>query len=158
LAPEEGWIQVPGFGSLSEPDDQRHNLQLVPTGEDHLSRMQQVIDALVAERADLQERLAWLDRQINEFRERHGDERATPPQRSVRRATARRASTRRATARQRKGDITGRIIDYLKDHPQSTAGDVAKALNANRNTTATRLSQLVKEGEITKASKGYAPR
>jgi hypothetical protein len=81
-----------------------------------------------------------------EFRERHGDERATPPERSVRRATARRASTRRATARQRKTDITARIIDYLKNHPQSTAGDVAKALNANRNTTATRLSQMVKKG------------
>jgi hypothetical protein len=80
-----------------------------------VSRMQQVIDALEAERADLQDRLAWLDRQIKEFRERHGDERATPPRRSVRRATARRASTRRATARQRKGDITARIIDYIKD-------------------------------------------
>jgi hypothetical protein len=89
--------------------------------------MQEVIDTLEAERADLQERLAWLDRQIDEFRERHGDDRATPPRRSVRRATARRASTRRATARRRKGDITGRIIGYLKDQPQSTAGDVAKA-------------------------------
>jgi hypothetical protein len=120
-----------------------------------VSRMQQVIEALEAERADLQERLAWLDYQIEEFRERHGDARATPPRRSVRRATARRASTRRATARQRKGDVAGRIIDYLKDHPQSTAGDVAKALNANRNTTATRLSQMAKTGEITKAPKGY---
>jgi hypothetical protein len=120
-----------------------------------VSRMQQVIDALEAERADLQERLAWLDHQIKEFRERHGDARATPPRRSVRRATARRASTRRATARQRKGDIAGRIVDYLKDHPQSTAGDVAKALNANRNTTATRLSQMTKTDEITKAPKGY---
>src|SRR5215211_6082493 len=118
-------------------------------GEDHVSRMQQVIEALEAERADLQERLAWLDHQIKEFRERHGDARATPPPRSVRRATARRASTRRDTARQRKGDIAGRIVDYLKDHPQSTAGDVAKALNANRNTTATRLSQMAKTGEIT---------
>ena len=113
-----------------------------------MSRMQQVIDALEAERADLLERLAWLDGKIMEFRERHGDERATPPQRSVRRATARRASTRRATARQRKTDITARIIDYLKDHPQSTAGDVAKALNTNRNTIATRLSQMVKKGVV----------
>jgi predicted transcriptional regulator len=119
--------------------------------------MQQVIDALEAERADLLERVAWLDGQIKEFRERH-DERWTPAQRSVRRATARRASTRRATARQRKGDIAERIIDYLKDHPQSTAGDVAKGLNANRNTIATRLSRMVKEGEITKASKGYTAR
>jgi hypothetical protein len=51
--------------------------------------------------------------------------------------------------------MTGRIID-LKDHPQSTAGDVAKALSANRNTTATRLSQMAKKGQITQASKGYA--
>ena len=117
--------------------------------------MQQVIDALEAERADLQERLAWLEGQIDEFRERRGDQRSPPPQRSVRRATARRASTRRARARQRRGDITERIIDYLKDHPQSTAGDVAKGLSANRNTIATRLSRMVKEGEATKASTGY---
>ena len=121
-----------------------------------MSRIQQVIDTLEAERADLLERLAWLDGQIAEFRERHGDERAPPSQRSARRATARRASSRRATARQRKPDMTARIIDYLKDHPQSTAGDVAKALNANRNTVGPRLSQMVKKGEIIKASKGYA--
>jgi hypothetical protein len=121
-----------------------------------LSRMQHVIDALEAERAELQERVVWLDGQIKEFRERHGDQRSPAPQRSVRRSTARRASTRRATARQRKGDLQGRIVDYLKNHPQSTAGDVAKGLSANRNTIATRLSQMAKEGEITKASKGYA--
>jgi hypothetical protein len=121
-----------------------------------LSRMQHVIDALEAERAELQERVVWLDGQIKEFRERHGDQRLPAPQRSVRRSTARRASTRRATARQRKGDLQGRIVDYLKNHPQSTAGDVAKGLSANRNTIATRLSQMAKEGEITKASKGYA--
>jgi hypothetical protein len=120
-----------------------------------MSRMQQVIDALEAERADVQERLAWLDRQITEFRERHDGESATPAPRSARRATARRASTRRATARQRRGDIKGQIVAHLKSHPESTAGDVAKAINANRNTTATRLSQMVKEGEIAKASKGY---
>jgi hypothetical protein len=31
----------------------------------------------------------------------------------------------------------------------------SKALNANRNTIATRLSQMVRTGEIKKASKGY---
>jgi hypothetical protein len=118
--------------------------------------MQQVIDALEAERVDAQERLAWLDRQIKEFRERDGHEQPAPAQRSVRRATAHRASSRRATARVRKGDIEERIIDYLKAHPESTAGDVAKGVSANRNTTATRLSKMVKTGTITKASKGYA--
>lgn len=117
--------------------------------------MQQVIDALEDERADLHERIAWLDRQITEFKARHDGERSAP-QRSVRRATARRASSRRATARERKGDIGERIAGYLADHPQSTAGDVAKGLNANRNTMATRLSRMVKQGEITKSAKGYS--
>jgi hypothetical protein len=53
-----------------------------------------------------------------------------------RRASARRASSRRATARERKDDVEGRIIEYLKDHPRSTTGDIAKALNANRDTIA----------------------
>ena len=73
------------------------------------------------------------------------------PRRSARRATARRASTRRATARQRKDDVEGRIIDYLKDHPQSTTGDIAKGLNANRGAIAAGLSHMVRAGEVTKA-------
>jgi hypothetical protein len=72
------------------------------------------------------------------------------PQRSARRATARRASTRRATARERKDDVEGRIVKYLKDHDQSTAGDIAKALNANRDTIAAGLSHIARAGDITK--------
>jgi hypothetical protein len=72
------------------------------------------------------------------------------PQRSVRRATARRASYRRATARRRKDDIEGRMIEYLKDHPRSTTGDIAKGLNANRGAVAAGLSHLVRAREITK--------
>lgn len=72
------------------------------------------------------------------------------PQRSLRRATARRASNRRATARQRKDDVEGRIIEYLKARPQSTTGDIAKGLNANRGTIAAGLSHLVRASEITK--------
>jgi DNA-binding MarR family transcriptional regulator len=66
------------------------------------------------------------------------------PQRSTRRATARRASARRATARQRKDDLEGRIMECLEDHPQSTTGDIAKALNVDRGTIAAALSHLVK--------------
>lgn len=72
------------------------------------------------------------------------------PRRSARRATARRASTRRATARQRKGDIEGRIVDYLNHHPQSTTGDIAKGLNADRGTIAAGVSHLVRASEISK--------
>jgi predicted HTH transcriptional regulator len=74
---------------------------------------------------------------------------AVPP-RSMRRATARRASSRRATARERKDDVEARIIEYLKDHPQSTTGDIAKALNANRDTIAAGLSHIASAGAITK--------
>ncbi len=65
------------------------------------------------------------------------------PQRSARRATARRASSRRATARRRKDDVEARIVEYLKDHPQATTGDIAKALNADRGTIAAGLSHIV---------------
>jgi hypothetical protein len=74
------------------------------------------------------------------------------PQRSARRATARRASTRRATARQRKDDVEGRIIEYLKDHPHSTTGDIAKGLNANRATVAAGLSHIARASDITRGS------
>jgi hypothetical protein len=72
------------------------------------------------------------------------------PQRSTRRATARRASSRRATARRHKDDIDGRIIGYVKEHPQSTTGDMAKGLNANRDTIAAEVSNMVRTGELTK--------
>ena len=72
------------------------------------------------------------------------------PQRSARRATARRASTRRATARQRKDDVEEGIIEHLKDRPQSTTGDLAKALNADRGTIAAGVSHLLRAGKLQK--------
>jgi hypothetical protein len=70
------------------------------------------------------------------------------PTRSARRATARRASNRRATARQRKEDVEGRVVEFLKDHPRSTTGDIAKGLNADRATIAAELSHIVRASEI----------
>jgi hypothetical protein len=119
-----------------------------------LSRIQQVIDTLEAEHADLERRLAWLDKQLQEFRD-HRDA-APRPTRSVRRATARRASARRAVARTRRGDTKTMIIEYLDKHPGSTAGEVARGLNLNRGSVSTRLTQLAKRGEIRKAERGYA--
>jgi hypothetical protein len=79
------------------------------------------------------------------------------PRRSARRATARRASSRRATARQRKDDVEGRIVEYLKDHGQSTTGDIAKALNADRDRIAAGLSHIARAGDITKGSAAALP-
>lgn len=75
---------------------------------------------------------------------------AVAPPRSTRRATARRASNRRAAARQHKDDIDGRIVEYVKDHPQSTTGDMAKGLNANRETIAAEISHMMRAGELTR--------
>ena len=119
-----------------------------------MSRIQQVIDTLEAERAELQERLAWVEEQIKEFHAHH-DGAAPAPTRSGRRATARRASTRRATARTRQVDTKTSIVEFLGEHPGSTAGQVAKGLNLNRGRVSARLTQLAKSGEIKKAARGY---
>jgi hypothetical protein len=71
------------------------------------------------------------------------------PPRSARRATARRASSRRATARRRKADLDGRIIDFMKDHPQSTTGAIAKGLNADRGVIAAGRSHIARAGKTT---------
>jgi hypothetical protein len=122
-----------------------------------VSRIKQVIDTLEAERAETHERLEWLDEQIKVFRERdQGAPTAVGmPPRSKRRATASRASRRRATARSRQPDVKAKIVGYLEKHPKSTAGDIAKGLNLARNSTATRLTQMAKAGEINKATRGY---
>ncbi len=73
---------------------------------------------------------------------------AVPPH-SARRATARRASNRRATARRRKTDLDGRIIDFMKDHPQSTTGAIAKGLNADRDVIAAGRSHIARAGKTT---------
>jgi hypothetical protein len=99
-----------------------------------LSRIQQAIETLEAERAEVQKHLAWLERQIKDFHAYSGGSAAAAPARSVRRATARRASNRRATARSRQGDTKASIIDFLAQHPGSTAGDLAKGLNLNPRT------------------------
>jgi predicted HTH transcriptional regulator len=110
-----------------------------------------------ADRADARKRLAWLEKQIKQFRfdNRGSAETAAAPARSVRRATARRGRSRRATARSQ-GDTTARIIAFLTRHPQSTAGDLAKSLNLDPESASTRLSQLTKAGEIKKQAHGYS--
>ncbi len=120
-----------------------------------MSRIQQVIETLEAERADLQERLGWVEEQIKEFHAHHNGAAPAAPARSARRATARRASTRRGTARTRQADTKKSIVEFVAKHPGSTAGQVAKGLNLNRGSVSTRLTQLAKAGEINKAARGY---
>jgi len=72
---------------------------------------------------------------------------AAVPQRSARRATARRASSRRHTAREHQHPVDDRIAAYLEEHPDSTAGEIAKALNADRGEVAAGLSHLARAAE-----------
>ena len=120
-----------------------------------MSRMQQVIAALEAERDDAKERLDWLETQLKAFKERATNALPSVPSRSNRRATARRASNRRKTARSRQGDTATRIVDYLGKHPNSTAGDLAKGLDLKRNSVSTKLTQMAKQGKIKMAPRGY---
>jgi predicted Rossmann fold nucleotide-binding protein DprA/Smf involved in DNA uptake len=120
-----------------------------------MSRMQQVITALEAERDDAKERLDWIETQLKAFKERATSALPSVPSRSNRRATARRASNRRTAARGRQGDTAARIVDYLGKHPNSTAGDLAKGLNLKRNSVSTKLTQMAKQGKIKKAQRGY---
>jgi hypothetical protein len=48
------------------------------------------------------------------------------------------------------------VIDSVASNPGSPAGDVARTLGLNRNSVATRLAQLARSGELTKAKRGYA--
>ena len=124
-----------------------------------MSRMKQVIEALEAERADVKERLEWLEAQIKAFRDHAGETvsavTSSVPSRSRRRSTARRASTRRKAARSHQSDTAQRIVEYLGKHPGSTAGDLAKGLNLKRNSLSTKLTQMAKAGQIKKAQRGY---
>jgi len=108
----------------------------------------------------LVERMGWalVDAEQREqvTQAHNGGSAAVAPARSVRRSTARRASTRRATARSRRSDTKASIIEFLVQHPGSTAGDLAKGLNLNPGSVSTRLTQLAKAGDVKKASRGYS--
>jgi hypothetical protein len=54
------------------------------------------------------------------------------------------------------GDARARVVKYVAANPGSTASDVAKALGLNRNSVATRLTQLSKRGDLVKAQRGYS--
>jgi hypothetical protein len=76
------------------------------------------------------------------------------PSRASAQPSSRRA--RRANGSRRRGDTEARVVEYLKAHPGSTAGDVAAALQMNPRSTSTRLTQMAKAGDIKKETRGYS--
>jgi predicted ArsR family transcriptional regulator len=105
--------------------------------------MREVVEALQAERAEVKEHLDWLDQQIATFRSR------------LQNGSSQRLRASDANDRNGTGDTRERIKAFLRGHAGSTAGEVAKGLDMNRNSVATRLTQMARAGEIQKAQRGY---
>ena len=54
------------------------------------------------------------------------------------------------------GDVRSAVIEYVRANPGATARNVAEALRLNRNSVATRLSQLTQNGHLVTAARGYS--
>ena len=120
-----------------------------------MSRMQQVIETLEAERDDLKDRLSWIEGQIKSFREHNGASAPQPSARPRRSSRSRRTRGRRAASRNGQPATADRIVEYLGAHPNSTASDLATGLGLKRNSVSTKLTQMAKQGKIKKAERGY---
>jgi CRP-like cAMP-binding protein len=116
---------------------------------DLLDTIRRQIDERLAELRPSVEEAASLEAALAAVESANG---AAAPARRRRRGS-RSPSTGRPG--RRRGETRERLIDYVRANPGSTAGDVAKALGLNRNSLATRLAQLAKSGELTKATRGY---
>ncbi len=110
------------------------------------SNIQTALEALEAERSELQQQLTWIDARIADFRAV-----APPPapQRSRARRVARRSNGNGANGREI-------IVAYLADHPGSTAGAVAAGTGLRRNSVSTLMTKLSGEGVLVKQTRGYA--
>jgi hypothetical protein len=118
---------------------------LVDTIRNEIDARLEELRPLAREASDLKRALDALD----------GVPAAPPPDgRGRRRQSGQRASRRRSGSA--RGNIGALVIEYVAANPGSTAGEVAKALGLNRNSVATRLTQLGKRGELVKARRGYS--
>jgi hypothetical protein len=118
---------------------------LVDTIRKEIDARLEELRPLAREASDLKRALDALD----------GVPAAPPPDgRGRRRQSGQRASRRRSGSA--RGNIGALVIEYVAANPGSTAGEVAQALGLNRNSVATRLTQLGKRGELVKARRGYS--
>jgi predicted ArsR family transcriptional regulator len=116
-------------------------------------------DALREELTRLESALADLE---PERSERPPKSKSSAP--TTRRARAARPAPTQSTAPRRarssgkaapRGQTRERIVEFIRSRGAATAGEVANALSLNRNSVATRLTQLTKAGELQKAERGY---
>jgi hypothetical protein len=118
---------------------------------DLLESVRKQIDARMRELRPIAEEAATLEAALAVLDGSYSPVAASRPDRRTRQHPAQ--PGRRRTRNLRTRD---QLIDHVRAHPGSTAGDVAKALGLKRASVATRLAQLAKAGELRKAVRGYA--
>ena len=109
------------------------------------------IDARLAELRPLVQEAANLEAALGAIAGADGQSSG----RTSRRRTRKRPPTPRASGARPRGQSREQIIEYVRAHPGSTAGDVATALGRKRNSVSTQLTELAKAGALAKADRGY---
>lgn len=136
------------------------------------TRITQVIETLEAERAQLESeiaerrgRLEYIEVQLRSFRDHAAqlpvtDVAASPSQDKTRHTKrvekASRARKRRAEIKPLRRDLVAEVIDFLRSHPGSTAGDIARGLDVSAGTVSAKIKHLTQVGQVVKAKRGYA--
>jgi hypothetical protein len=109
------------------------------------------IDGRLAELRPLVQEAANLEAALGALAGADGQSSGT----ASRRRTRKRPTTPRARGARPRGQSQEQIIEYVRAHPGSTAGDVATALGRKRNSVSTQLTELAKAGALAKADRGY---
>ena len=118
---------------------------------DLVDTVRKQINARLDELRPIVEEAAGLEAALNALQGMDG----AATRRAQPRARRRAATSRNGRGRPR-GQSREQLIEYVRAHPGSTAGDVASALGLKRTSVSTRLAQLAKAGALTKAERGYA--
>lgn len=125
-----------------------------------MSRMQEIIKSLEAERGDVATRLSWLEKQIEEFKNHNDFPSGELAKLDKKPAKSKPRKPRKAPAPVNAEDIEVNVSDvvedYLREHPGSTAGDIAEATGLKRSSLSTRLNTMTQKGQLRKLDRGYA--
>ncbi|MTD45957.1 MarR family transcriptional regulator [Conexibacter sp. W3-3-2] len=143
-----------------------------PQGDPVSTRITQVIETLEAERAqlaseiaELQGRLEYVEVQLRSFRDHAAqlpvaDAPASPSPEKARHTKrvekASRARKRRAEIKPLRRDLVAEVVAFLRAHPGSTAGDIARGLDVSASTVSAKIKHLTQVGQVVKAQRGYA--
>ncbi|MGZ4274761.1 MAG: hypothetical protein ACXVRP_13490 [Solirubrobacteraceae bacterium] len=118
---------------------------------DLVDTVRKQIDARLNELRPIVQEAAGLEAALNALQGMDG----VATRRAQPRARRRTATSRNGRGRPR-GQSREQLIEYVRAHPGSTAGDVATALGRKRNSVSTQLNQLAKAGALAKAERGYS--